>query len=178
MTTSVDAYDKVYAKYSDAIEGRTQCDPPPCDPPDHARNPEKDVVTVKVGLKSYQISRDRDVMQPKVLLSNVMLPTSTSIGSVKSITKFQDPPPELIIDPVASRDDDVTLFKESDQGGARDDTDGVQSSSVLLHDGESVQSKLDRFNAKRMSMRSVYGAHWHRHCNVTYHLVVTLHVMI
>ncbi len=156
MTTSVDAYDKVYAKYSNAIEGRTQCDPPPCDPPDHARNPEKDVVTVKVGLKSYQITRDRDVTQPKVLLSDVMLPTS-GIGSVKSITKFQDPPPELI-GPVASRDDDITLVKESDQGSTRDDTDGVVQSSILSHDGESVKSKLDRFNAKRMSMRSVYGA--------------------
>lgn len=157
MTTSVDAYDKVYAKYSDAIEGRTQSDPPPCDPPDRTTNPEKDVVTVKVGLKSYQISRDRDVLtQPKVQLPDVMLPTSTSISSVKSsTTKFQDPPE--LTNPVASRDDDITLVKESDHGSTRDDMDGLQS-VLLLNDGESVQSKLDRFNANRMSMRSVYGA--------------------
>ncbi|KAL7438927.1 hypothetical protein ACHAXM_006585 [Skeletonema potamos] len=140
---SLDKYDKIYAKYSNAIEGRGKCDPPLFrDPPGHTSDPTEEVVHIKAGTNSVPYitpAPQREVTPPKVLLPDT---TSLSIqGCI--LSRYHQDPPELK-NPVASRDDDITPAKQSDKQCSRDE--------------ESVQSKLDRFNAKRMSLRSIYGS--------------------
>lgn len=155
--TSLDKYDKIYAKYSEAIDGRAaQCDPPTFrDPPDDhkAADPQKDVVPIKAGsnLVTYRAaSPESDVTLLKGLPSDTT--TSPSIHG-RVLSRYQDPPE--LKDPVASRDDDITSSKQSDKGCSRDDNVVVRS---MIRDGENVRYILDRFNAKRTSMRSIYGS--------------------
>ncbi len=205
--TSLDKYDKIYAKYSKAIEGRGQCDPPLYrDPPDYtADDPQKDVASIKVGTNSVNdnnkfYSFDEIYETSMSVNSNKFNSSSMSVNSNKSplipprpvrvspisyhasspehdvtplkgllpdttslsihgriLSRYQDPP-ELKHHPVASRDDDdITSAKQfRDKGGCS--RDGVLLRSSMTYDSESVQSRLDRFNAKRVSMRSIYGS--------------------
>eukprot|EP00984_Skeletonema_dohrnii_P034346 scaffold33532_cov133-Skeletonema_dohrnii-CCMP3373.AAC.3 len=205
MTSSLDKYDNIYAKYfDDALEppsshdprepleeklpvtdssiggndgsalSRCQQDPPLVhDPP---ADPQKDAVTTKVGLNSFPYKADspeRDAMPLEI-----KLPGSTLRGSHSLIlARHQIDPPEPK-DAVASRDDeDIKSAKQSDEESsarhqidppepkdAVDDTrsakqsDEESSRDVIAVRSMHMQSRLDRFNANRMSMRSVYGS--------------------
>lgn len=194
MTTtaasSFDAYDEIYAKYSNAIQtsekqrpqlfqknhGRRtigSCDPPPSDPPEYTKtkNAENDVSSLannnnkEVEYHLYQASTTtntttpdyrhptRDVSKLKLLLSECS----------SNNTRYQEPP-EFVI-PMESRDDDdnddTVLDRQYyyDHQGCCRDSGGVGSvRSPRSIGGESVQYRLDKFNAKRLSMRSIYGS--------------------
>lgn len=145
--TSLDKYDKIYAKYSGSI------DPPSYfDPPDRRVVPRKYAVPIKkVGLEPppFKAASERDAM-----------PLEIKVPSTTQQSTYDRIKPQCLIDPpepklaVASRDDDddntvARSVKLSVEEGSRDDIATISTQ---------MQSSLDRFNAKRTSMRSIYGS--------------------
>ncbi len=148
IMTSLDKYDKIYAKYSAAI------DPPSyVDPPARKDVPRKYAVPHKeVGLEPPPFKADspeRDAMPVEIKFPSTTQQRSTN-DSIKARYLIDQPEPKLA---VASRDDDdndgVRSLKQPVEERSRDDMATISTQ---------MQSSLNKFNAERISMRSIYGS--------------------
>ena len=145
---SLDKYDKIYAKYSDAIEVRGRCDPPTFrDPPDSATDLPNEADNGKVvGLnsESHQDSSPEHDVAPLEAKGTDATSKSTLNQTLSRCQASEEPKLS-----VASRDDhNVTSVKQVEEESCREDNTIISS----------TQHSLNRFNAHRTSMRSIYGS--------------------
>lgn len=146
--TSLDKYDKIYAKYSAAI-----------DPPSYVDPPARKVVSRTYAVPNKEVglepppfkaaSPERDAMPVEIKFPSTT--QQSNYGRVKARCVLDPPEPKLA---VASRDDDddddgVRSVKQPVEERSRDDVATISTQ---------MQSSLDRFNAKRISIRSIYGS--------------------